>query len=231
MGKRYRLIVLGLAAVLVANAAMAGGPVNPMGLAFGKSSGEEILEGVYQYIQQLEQDQVDVPQHVYDFYFACEKRVHPEFYPERGENGSLDQHDDACPGTLLEFGDLEGELTVVSCGTTMFANNDCSYPDCRNARDVIVHLAIDTFGWLTVRTAGSAFDTYLCLWEDGCCGDGGELLASNNNAPNLNNGQRLAAGLEGFVAPGDYYLVLDGAGPAARGAYCLSITVESGESR
>lgn len=221
---------LAMCAMILAMASMVLAADAPKtNLAIGSSSPEEILEAAAGYIQWHEEQGLEVPEYVYEFHFKVEQTAHPEYFAGRTELNPLDQHDDACPGTHIEGPDF-GDVSITSCGTTMYANNDCSYPNCRNARDVIIEIDMNYDGWLTVRTAGSMFDTYLCLYEDACCGDISDLIDSNNNAPWLNNGQRLAAGLESFISAGTYYLILDGAGPAARGAYCLTLEfTEDGE--
>ena len=226
MSKRIALVFVGLLSVLVVNAAMATGPMGTRDIAVGVWSPEEILEQAYQNIQRDEVNNVDVSEDVYDFYFRAEQLAHPEFYDYRDAAGTLDQFDDACPGTVIEGPDF-GEMFVTSTGSTMTVNNDCSYPSCRLGRDVMVNLNIYYPCLVTITTAGSSFDTYLCLYEDNCCdGDNDFLVDFNNNDPYLNNGQRLAAGLQLCLDPDDYYIVLDGASPAARGSYRLSISIE-----
>ncbi|NUO18501.1 hypothetical protein HUU59_03550 [bacterium] len=224
--KKIIVAVLLVSVCALAGMAQAGGTPNPYGLAFGRSSAEEILDGAYRYIQQLDQDQLDVPQDVYDFYFAFDRLVNPHFYESREGHVSLDQDSDTCPEERIEF-DGEEDVTIVTCGTTRYAANDCTFPYCRNSRDVFVHLDFDNWGLLRVTTTGSAFDTYLCLWEDNCCGNNESMPdVYNNNNPYLCNGQRLAAGFEYCVDDDNYILVLDGAGPAAFGSYCLTIEFE-----
>ncbi|MBL0060996.1 MAG: hypothetical protein IPP40_05765 [bacterium] len=226
MSKRITLVLVGLMGVLAVNAAMATGPMGTRDIAVGVWSPEEILEQAYQNIQWYEEHNVDVPEDVYDFYFLAERLVHPEYYSARDEAGSLDQFADACPGTVINGPDF-GEMYITSTGSTMTANNDCSTPNARLGRDVMVNLNIFYPCRVTLRTAGSVFDTFLVLYEDNCCdSDNDFVVASNNNDPYLNYGQRLAAGLEVCLFPGDYYIVLDGASSAARGSYRLAIAIE-----
>ncbi len=191
-------------------------------LSFVSSTAEEILDGAYQEILRQEDLGLDVPEETYNFYFAFERLVHPEFYEARtGESGALDQLGNACPGSVI-IGPNSGNMVVRTCGSTVSSGNNCSAPYCRLGNDVVVQLVVNNHGSLTVRTAGSSFDTYICLYLDACCGEPGSFLnAVNNNAPILNYGQRLAAGFSVCVSPGNYWLVLDGAGPSARGSYCL----------
>jgi hypothetical protein len=210
---------------LGANKASAAGT---NGLAFGRSSAEEILDAAAVAIERLNAVAEEVPQEMYDFYFKLEQATHPELYSERGTVITLDQNADRCPGTLL-FGPEEEDIVIRTCGSTLAASNDCSYPNCRYGRDVVMQLEVFGFDAITISTAGSSFDTYLCMYEDVCCDEGGEsrsLYESNDNNPSICNGQRLAAGISTCVSPGTYYLVLDGASPAARGSYCVTITWE-----
>lgn len=184
------------------------------------------LNALYEQISKSDEQGIDVPEAVYDRYFALEELLHPEYYelPTRGHTIFLDELQDVCPGTEIE-GPEGGVMTYSVCGQTYNANNDCTYPDCRYGRDVVVELHINANDYLVITTTGSRFDTYLCLYADACCGEEGmDVIERNNNAPELCNGQRLAAGIERCVFPGTYYIVLDGAGPSARGSYCLNIT-------
>ncbi|MCB1061136.1 MAG: hypothetical protein KDB65_12990 [Calditrichaeota bacterium] len=199
-------------------------------LAYGKSSGEAILEAAFRNIERLDEQGLEVPQDLYDFYFKFEQALHPEYYTaaEREQAVTLDQFANACPGTVIDGPEGE-DIVIRSYGQTYTAGNNCSYPFCRLGNDVVVQLEVYGFDGLTIRTAGSTFDTYLCLYEDACCGSApaSSLYESNNNDPSLNYGQRLAAGLQTCVSPGTYWLVLDGAGPSAKGSYCLTIEWES----
>lgn len=196
-------------------------------LSFGKSSAEEILNAAYEQIEWYESNQFEVTQEMYDFYFKFERLVNPDVYAEidsRTEGrGALDQLADACPGTQMIMPE-EGELTIVEYGSTLTAVNNCSYPDCRYGRDVVAQIEVSSFGTLEISTCGSAFDTYLCLYEDGCCGEEGSNLISENNNYGFNCGQRLTSYIIDCVSPGTYYLVLDGASTAAKGSYRLSVS-------
>ncbi len=198
---------------------------------FGKSSPQEILDAALAHIQQLEADGWDIGDDTYEFYFRGERLLHPEFYATRHDRSeSMDQFLDTCPGGLIVGPEWEddaargfgGTYIVSTCGQTTTARNDCSYPRCRFGRDVVVTLEVPSFTGLYIRTAGSSFDTYLCLYEDECCSsDNDYLVESNNNFPELNYGQPLAAGIATCLPPGTYYLILDGATTAARGSYCV----------
>lgn len=190
------------------------------------SSPETVLDAAFAQIQRYEDAGTDVPKHLYDFYFQVERKVLPEVYQlpeERDQEGGLDQLGFTCPGTIIDLPE-EGELQLQTFGQTNSSANNCRYPDCRNGRDVVAQLNVPTFGAITITTCGSSFDTYLCLYESECCGEeGSTLIASNNNSPFLCNGQRLASGIQGCIDAGTYYIVLDGAGPAAFGSYALNI--------
>ncbi len=226
--KRRIAVIAGC--LLAIATAIASGPghvaaaTNPTGLAFGKSSAAEILEGAYQEILRYQKLGYEVPEEMYNFYFAYEQLVHPEYYEGRhAEQGALDEFADACPGTVINGPDF-GNQTIITCGQTNNAANDCSYPHCRWGRDVVAQLVVNDYNYVIITTTGSRFDTYLCLYEDGCCGEPGSfLITTNDNNPSLCDGQRLAAGLDACLAPGTYYVVLDGAGVAARGSYCLTV--------
>lgn len=194
------------------------------GLAFGKSTPAEILEGAYQQIMWYEARELDVPEGLYEFYFRCERLAQPELYQDRHQGAVvLDEFADTCPGTIIQFFE-EGPETIVSYGQTNNAQNDCSYPDCRWGRDVVVQVELEEGGELVITTTGSNFDTYLSVFEEDCFTSGdAELLYSNNNNPGLCNGQRLASGIWECFSGGTYWIVLDGASPAARGSYCLTI--------
>ncbi|MCC6476149.1 hypothetical protein IT157_03765 [bacterium] len=190
-------------------------------------SAEAEFDALLGQISKMDEQGIDVPQEVYDRYFELEAQLHPEYYEQsaRGHAVVLDELEDVCPGTLVE-GPEEGTMTYSVCGQTYNANNDCTYPDCRYGRDVVVRLEVENFQPILITTTGSRFDTYLCLYMDECCGEeGAVVLERNNNAPNLCNGQFLAAGIQRCVFQGTYYIVLDGASPAARGSYCLNITL------
>jgi len=226
MKSYHKVVLTAMMLMLMSSAVFATGPMGTRDIAVGVWSPEEILDQAFQRIQWFDQNNIDAPEDVYDFYFHAEQLVHPEYYDNRDVAGTLDQFADACPGTEINGPDF-GEMFVTSTGSTMTVNNDCSYPSCRLGRDVMVQLNINYDCLVTITTAGSAFDTYLCLFEDNCCdSDNDFLVASNNNDPSLNNGQRLAAGLQICLEPDDYYIVLDGASTAARGSYRLSIAIE-----
>jgi hypothetical protein len=166
-----------------------------------------------------------VPEDVYDRYFELEEQLHPEFYSRGADAGAIDELSDACPGPLVYMPAGEQYYSIsTTCGQTYNATNDCTYPNCRYGRDVIMQIDVWYPGLIRMTTTGSRFDTYLCLYNGNCCGEEGSyLIGSNNNNPGLCNGQALAAGMEDYVSPGTYWLVLDGAGPAARGSYCLTV--------
>jgi len=182
------------------------------------------FDALYDQISQLDQQGIDVPQESYDRYFELERQLHPEYYETSGrvQTRTLDELQDACPGAVLEGPEPGDDLYAVVCGQTNTAANDCSYPNCRLGRDVMIQINSYGYDFLRVTTAGSRFDTYLCLYSDECCD--GSPYEYNNNNPGLNNGQRLAAGIQTCLYPETtYYLVLDGAGPSAFGSYCLTI--------
>ncbi len=226
MERKLQLVLAFMIVMLAASAALAVGPMGTRDYPSEFMSPEAILDQAFQRIQWYEANNLEVPEDVYAFYFKAEQMLHPEFYDHRDAPGTLDQFADACPGTVIEGPDF-GEMFVTSTGSTMTVNNDCSIPNARLGRDVVVNLNINYQCLVTITTAGSAFDTYLVLYEDNCCdGDNDFVVASNNNDPYLNNGQRLAAGLQICLNPDDYYIVLDGASSAARGSYRLSIAIE-----
>ncbi|MBK6766204.1 MAG: hypothetical protein IPG71_07760 [bacterium] len=217
-------------AALTVSLAVAG--ERPVG--FGKSSKEEILQACYDKIQWYIAQDIEVPESVYDFYFSFEQLVMPEVHGRRVPGAfQLDELQDACPGTSLTFetggGEGDGEVVVIVCGQTSNARNDCGYPTCRWGKDVVVELNVEDFGYFEITTTGSLFDTYLCLYEDGCCGDpDAELIEANDNNPGMCNGQRLASGFSTCLDDGTYYLVLDGSFSTARGSYCLTIYYDEG---
>ncbi len=188
---------------------------------------QKYLEGAYQQITWYEARQLEVPEGLYEFYFKYEKLVHPEFYETRHQNAVvLDEFADSCPGTVIQIPDEE-EYTVISCGQTNNARNDCTYPDCRWGRDVVVQVELEEDGQMTITTTGSNFDTYLSVFEDDCfTEDGSDLIESNNNNPSLCNGQRLAAGIYECFDAGTYWIVVDGNSTSSRGSYCLTIEFE-----
>ena len=191
-----------------------------------RPTAESLLNDVYNQIIQYDADGWDVPAEMYAFYFKLDRMVNPDRYTETGDREgreNLDQLSDRCPGAVI-VGPEEGPLTVRSCGSTRTATNDCSYPYCRLGRDVIAQLEVDSFDEVVISTCGSSFDTYLCLYRDECCGDDdGELWASNNNNSSVCGGQTLTSAIETCLFPGTYYIILDGAGPAAAGSYCLTV--------
>jgi len=223
------LLVLGTSAI-----GQASGSKTSSGLSFGSSTPEEILDGAYQEIMHYDELGLDVPEDVYNFYFACERLVHPEFYEGRHEQaGALDQLDDTCPGTIIQGpGDPVGVgggsfASYINYGQTTTASNNCTYPNCRLGRDVVAELIVHEFGYIVITTTGSAFDTYLCIYQGACCGEeGSKKIAENNNNPDLCEGQRLAAGISDCFSPGTYWIVLDGAGPTARGSFALRVDFE-----
>lgn len=225
-----RLIVVMATCLLALSAVFAGDVTDAAALdqstslAYGESSATEILAGAYQQIMWYETQQLDVPEALYDFFFKYEALVQPELNPERTEGRNvLDEFADLCPGTVIEGPD-GGDLTVTSYGQTNNATNNCTYPNCRFGKDVVVQLEVQSSNFIRVTTTGSRFDTYLCLYEAGCCGElGSTKIVENNNNPGLCDGQLLAAGFQTCVDPGTYWLVLDGAGVAARGSYALTI--------
>ena len=162
------------------------------------------------------------------FYYAFDRQVNPQFYVERQEDGALDELTDGCPGPLID-GPPAGEYMIyTTCGQTNTATNDCTYPGCRYGRDVFAMIQTQGYDWIRITTTGSTFDTYLCLYVGNCCGlPGAYKVGENNNNPSLCNGQRLNAGMQGclYFGPGTYYIVLDGAGPAAFGHYCLTVEI------
>ena len=209
---------------LALTTSLAAASERPVG--FGRSTNEEILQACYDEIQTYVARDVEVPEYLYDFYFALEPRVMPEAYTNRRPaTQTLDELQDFCPGTVLSFSGGEGdEAFVVTCGSTSTAHNDCNYPNCRWGRDVVVQLDVQDFGYFEFTTTGSLFDTYLCLYEGGCCGaEGSELIEYNDNNPYMCNGQRLASGMLTCLDEGTYYLVLDGSYSTARGSFCLNI--------
>ena len=216
------IVVLSL--VVLAGNVWAAGPVR--GVAFGKSTPQEILDAALAKINQYDTDGTDVPDDVYAFFFRAEALLHPEYYSERNPNSqALDQFLDVCPGGTITVPDWEDsdddEYHITSCGQTFNATNNCTYPTCRLGRDVVVTLEIQNYTGALIYTRGSMFDTYLCLYAESCCGSTDDLFSWNNNAPWMNNGQPLAAGLIECLEPGTYYLILDGASVAARGSYCV----------
>ena len=188
-------------------------------------SAEAELSSLLAQIQKLDEQGADVPEEVYARYYELEEQLHPEFYSQHEENpGALDELSNTCPGTYLNIAEGSEYFWYSTCGQTYNATNNCTYPDCRYGRDVMIELDVEVEGLLFLTTTGSRFDTYLCMYYDNCCGqEGSSLFGQNNNNPNLCNGQFLAAGMVDCVYPGTYWIVLDGAGPAARGSYCLHI--------
>lgn len=226
-----KLVVFAAACLMALSAAFAAdeagnAPDGQYGLAFGRSTAAEILEGAYQQIMWYEARELDVPEGLYEFYFKYEKLVHPELYETRHQGSVvLDEFADTCPGTIIQIPD-EDDYTVISYGQTNNAQNDCTYPDCRWGRDVVVQVKLEGSGSLTITTTGSNFDTYLSVFEDECFTGDTDLYNSNNNNPGLCNGQRLASGIYDCFSAGTYWIVIDGAGAAARGSYALTIEFE-----
>ena len=216
------ILVLGTCSVFAGDF-MDGGPLANRNLEFGKSTPQEVIDALVEQIDWYDQQGIGVPKEMYDFYFAMEPLVVPQAYEGRGEQGAIDELNDTCPGTVIQFPE-EGDYMYTTCGQTYNATNNCTYPNCRYGRDVMVQLEVESSGLIVMTTTGSRFDTYLCLYAVDCCGqEDSEKLAENNNNPDLCNGQLLAAGIDGCILPGTYWLILDGAGPAARGSYCLNI--------
>ncbi|MCB9366178.1 MAG: hypothetical protein H6508_03170 [Calditrichaeota bacterium] len=187
---------------------------------------ETEFELAYLEIVSLTSDGQDVPEALYDSYFRLEQELHPEFYqrPE-GAVTALDELSDACPGGVFTI-PAGSYPTIITCGQTYTANNDCSMPACRYGRDVVLQLVLESDASMVVRTAGSGFDTFLCMYESSCCGGIGDRVMYNDNNSSLNYGQRLAAGFSRFCQEaGTYWIVLDGAGVSAKGSYCLSIEI------
>ncbi|MEI2810444.1 MAG: hypothetical protein V9F00_09625 [Nocardioides sp.] len=150
--------------------------------------------------------------------------VHPEQYG-RYESSPLDQLTDTCPGGEIMGPDSGHTFTFSTTGATNTATNNCSAPNCRLGRDLFIRLNVAYRDSVTVTTCGSAFDTYLCIFQGGCCGQQGSTLwASNDNAPEVCGiATTLQAGISRCFEPGVYYICLDGFGPAAFGLYRFSI--------
>ena len=208
-----------------------GGPLAHRSIEIGKTTPAEVVDAVYEQIVWYDEQGRDVPKEMYDFYYAFDHLVNPQFYAEQDGrvegNGALDELVDTCPGTLILGPGHNVFQVTTNCGQTYTAVNNCSFPDCRYGRDVVVELWIYGFDYIKITTTGSTFDTYLCLYGYACCGqEGSDRIAANNNAPWLCNGQRLAAGIEACLTEGVYHIVLDGASPAAFGSYCLTIAID-----
>ncbi|MBL0061898.1 MAG: hypothetical protein IPP40_10595 [bacterium] len=196
-------------------------------LTVSGSSAEKVLDAAFRQIELYDQNQWDVPKELYDFYFKLDRLVNPQIYAEAEERmaggGAMDQLLGTCPGTIFYMPE-EDDLDIRTCGSTTSSTNRCTYPNGRYGRDVVAELDLPSSGELRISTCGSSFDTYLCLFEDACCGDeSGELIESNNNDPFTCGGQRLTSAIATCVGSGTYYIVVDGASPAAHGSYCLTI--------
>ncbi len=195
-------------------------------LAIGQSSPEEALEAAFQQIELYGQNKWEVTPEMYDFYYKLDKLVNPEYYAEeegRSEgDGALDQLTGTCPGSSFTMPE-EGEWSIRTCGSTTTSTNHCTYPYSRLGRDVVAELIVPTNGSFEFSTCGSRFDTYLTLFRDACCGDGESIYWDSNDNDPFACSQRLASYMFTCVEAGTYYLVVDGASPAAHGSYCLSI--------
>lgn len=194
--------------------------------AIGRTSAAEALEAAFQQIEMYGRNQWDVTQEMYSFYYKLDKLVNPQFYLEDESrlegSGALDQLLGTCPGSSFTMPE-EGELTIRTCGNTSSSSNHCSYPYSRYGRDVVAELIVPEDGSFEISTCGSRFDTYLTLFRDACCGDGESIYWDSNDNNPFACSQRLASYMFTCVPAGTYYLVVDGASPAAHGSYCLSI--------
>lgn len=224
MRKVLILIAVAMLAFMGCSTERAQAPLSSQNTEGTYAGAEAELDALYAQIQKLDEQGADVPEEVYARYFELEEQLHPEYYSQHEENpGALDELSNTCPGTYVYING-EGDFFWSTCGQTYNATNNCTYPQCRYGRDVMIQLEVDGSGWLELTTTGSRFDTYLCMYNGNCCGQEGSYnFGSNNNNPDLCNGQMLAAGMDGCIFPGTYWLVLDGASASARGSYCLNI--------
>lgn len=189
------------------------------------------LWDVYQQIEDLKANNREVPQEMYDRYYELDRRLHPEAYPRIEEN-PLDDLSDICPGVLVTGPDSGVVWSYTNSGQTTNKANNCSFSladptsGCRFGRDVFMRLEVLYRDSITISTCGSGFDTYLCVWTGGCCGDPNAVpYAFNDNNPEL-CGLPLTqqAGIAQCFEPGIYYICLDGATTAAHGSFRITVT-------
>ena len=179
---------------------------------------------VFQQITDLKAADQDIPTSLYDRYFELDRIVNPDQH-ERVEMSPLDQLTNLCPGGLIVGPDSGMTYIFATSGATNTSTNGCSYPNCRLGRDQFIRLEVLYRDSVTITTCGSGFDTYLCVFTGGCCGETGSVpYVSNDNNPQVCGvATTLQAGISQCFEPGIYYIVLDGYGPASFGQYRFSI--------
>ncbi len=179
---------------------------------------------VWEEIQALKQRGEDIPQALYDRYFALNGAEGPAVgpRPEGGGTGGLDQGIDGCPGLLIT--QTGSTLNFSDAGQTNDAQNDCTNPPCRTGRDLIYAVDLIRSSWLQISTCGSTFDTYLCIFRNSCLTPGQLPVLVNDDAPGICGGYSLKAAVSAcFLEAGRYYIVLDGYNAVAAGHYMFSV--------
>jgi hypothetical protein len=194
------------------------------------SAAQTEFDQLWNQIRQIKAAGDDVPENLYDRFFELERTLYPSEYEGRHpDTDPLDQGSDICPGTVItQPAEGTGDSLFVDNGTTLGMNNDCGHQfqvppgTCAGGRDVFFQLNVMYRDSLEIKTCGSSFDTYLCLYRDVCCGSLENLVAWNDDSPLCGN-RSLKSYITTCVDSGTYYIVLDGAGISAQGAYRLDI--------
>jgi hypothetical protein len=125
---------------------------------------------------------------------------------------------DAC-GSATPIALPGGTFSGTTCGAASDADPSGT---CGTAGGPDVFYRIDLLqrSRVTASTAGSSFDTVLYLRAGSC---GGSAVACDNDS-----GGGGASRIDGTFNAGTYYLVVDGNGPTAAGAFSLSVQVAPG---
>jgi hypothetical protein len=185
------------------------------------------LDRIYQQIVSIRDTDQEVPAELYEQYYAVLKIVDPA-NAGREHPGHLDQVGmDGCPGTLWEQPPVGQVTNFHDDGETTRLRDDCTYPRCRQSRDVMFRLVVNHPEYLRFSTCGSNFDTYLCIYKDVCCAD----TALHKVFAKVQDNDGVVCGSNIFPAvldtclldTGTYYITLDGSGSGTSGLYVFDI--------
>lgn len=174
---------------------------------------------LYDEIIAIRESGAEVPSDLYDRYFELQKKLTP-IWDSRGSDRPLDEGMDGCPGLLIIQPQPGTPMNYFDAGQTNTRRNDCTFPRCRQGRDVMYKLELNHPEWLEISTCGSEFDTYLCIYRDSCCADTASRIAFNQDAPQICGPRALQAAISRcFLLSGTYFITLDGANTGAYGYY------------
>lgn len=204
-------------------------PIMAQETATVRSSESDQLWAVFQQIRDLDAAGHEVPADLYNRYYELDRIVNPSQYEwERTPGNPLDQLTDYCDQAPTWVGPDEG-MTYFNAtnGVTSSAfHNDCTYLNggaagCRLGKDVFMKLEVRFRDSVTVSTCGSAFDTYLCIFTDGCCAT--PFAQNNNNSLICGVATTLNAAISRCFDPGMYWICLDGSSGTAFGDWRISV--------